>query len=220
MEMKDKIKNLRKRLNLTQVEFAKLLDVDEQSTISKWERGDQQPGAERSAKLANLAGMTINEWLGIETGGTRDNSGARTFNVVGELEADAWRESVYWPQERHYTVPFPLPPVSTDMVLQGFIARGPSMNVFYPDGSIVFVSRVKKFKPRNGQRVMVVRRNKEGKCEATVKEYVANADGTEWLWPRSTDPHYQAPVQLKSTPDMHVDIVGVVVAVIALENWL
>lgn len=42
MEFKDEIKYVRKRLNLTQIELAKALNIDF-STINKWENGLYQP---------------------------------------------------------------------------------------------------------------------------------------------------------------------------------
>jgi transcriptional regulator with XRE-family HTH domain len=219
VELGQKIKILRKNLGLNQTEFAKLIGVEEQSTISKWERGDQQPGAERSARLANLAGVSINEWLGLDTAGT-SGGGGRNVNIVGELKADTWIDSLLWPQERHYSVAFPLPPTAPEQVLQGFILRGTSMNRIYADGSIILISRTeKKSKPKPGQRVLVIRRNKADKVEATLKEYAVDADGTEWLWPRSSDPRYQAPLELKSTREMDVTIAGVVMASISLEGF-
>lgn len=51
---KEAIKKLRKATGLTQVDFAKLLDVDS-VTISRWERGETKPMPVHKRKLNRLS---------------------------------------------------------------------------------------------------------------------------------------------------------------------
>src|SRR6185437_6658274 len=65
-------------------------------------------------------------------------------------------------------------------------------------------------RPMNGDHVIVARRNRDGLFEASLKEYVLNDDGSRWLWPRSTDPEHQAPLQYGGAEE--VTITGIVKA--------
>lgn len=212
-----KIRKLRESLGLEQVDFAKLFGVP-QSTVSKWELGKQRPNGERTAKIAELAGQTVGEFLGLRPLKKRE-AGARTYRVVGTLQAGAWKEAIEWDYDDQYDVPVPLPAGMPDIHLKGYVVGGPSMNKIYPDGAVVFVAATiaNKLQPQNGQRVLVQRRNKDGLYEATLKEYIVNDDGTRWLWPRSYDPEHQAPVQYKGTNAEEVTVTGIVMASFIME---
>lgn len=56
------IKKLRIAAGLTQVQFAKKLNVD-QSTVSLWESGKSKPQRKLHKKLAKLLGCTVDELL-------------------------------------------------------------------------------------------------------------------------------------------------------------
>lgn len=205
-----KIRELREKLGLSQVEFATRLDED-QSKISKWERGKQRPNADGAAKLAALAGQSVAEWWGVAPLRATDIN-APMVRVIGELRAGAWREAVEWPHDDQFTVPVPRDPAKPALPLQGFIVRGESMNRIYPDGTLVFVAATipNGIKPKSGDIVLVQRRNRDGLYEATLKELVVSEDGARWLWPRSSDPEHQAPLQYRSTDAEEVTVTGVV----------
>lgn len=61
MALKDLIRQERKRLDMTQVEFASALGVD-QTYVSKWERG-QRPNTENAGRLAKLTGRPLTDFL-------------------------------------------------------------------------------------------------------------------------------------------------------------
>jgi repressor LexA len=206
-----KIKELRERLGIDQIELARRLGDVNQSTVSKWERGLQKPNAERQAKLAEAAGVTVGEWLGIEPTSAADFRG-KTVMVVGDLQAGAWREAIEWDYDDQYPMPVIMDPSRPSYPMQGFVVRGTSMNRPYPEGSHVFVASTisNGLTPRNGDHVLVIRRNKRGLYEATLKEYVVNEDGSRWLWPRSTDPQYQAPMKINGDDSEEVTIAGIV----------
>ena len=55
-----RIKKLRERSGMTQLELAKRMGV-EQNTISQWENGTRFPRADKLPQLARLLGCTIDE---------------------------------------------------------------------------------------------------------------------------------------------------------------
>ena len=57
MELKDRIKILRKERHLAQTQIAKALGID-QSTVSYWEKGRQEPNTIQRKKLCQFLGIT------------------------------------------------------------------------------------------------------------------------------------------------------------------
>ena len=78
-----------------------------------------------------------------------------------------------------------------------WVARvsGPSMNEFYPEGTLVrlvSVYALRGYAPRSGDHVEVIRRRDGGQYrEVTLKEIAVNADGSVDLLCRSTDPKFR-----------------------------
>ena len=54
------IKHLRKKVGLTQAEVAKKLSID-QTTVSKWEKGEAKPRVDTLIKLAALFECSVDE---------------------------------------------------------------------------------------------------------------------------------------------------------------
>jgi len=114
----------------------------------------------------------------------------------------------------------PEPAGFVPLVLPGFEAAslyalrivGESMNRVYPDGTIVIVCPAAEIGIRDGDHV-IVRHVRNGLAETTVKEVVQEKAGVS-LWPRSTDPAFQAPVRLARDADADDghEIIGVVVS--------
>lgn len=206
----DKIKALRARLGWKQADLAKALGVD-QTTVGKYERAMQKPKSEATAKLAELAGVTIGEWLGVEPVSASDVR-TKMVPVVGELCAGEWREAIEWQHDDQYEVPALLDPSLPGFPLRGYVVRGTSMNRYYPDGAIVFAAATisNGLHPVNGDHVLVTRHNESGLVEASLKEYVVEADGSRWLFPRSFDPQHQAPLQYGGAEE--VTVTGIVQA--------
>ena len=59
-----RIRDLRDKLGITQPELARRVGCDA-SLVSKWESGKQAPNARRMARLADLAGATISDFMGM-----------------------------------------------------------------------------------------------------------------------------------------------------------
>ncbi|MDD5611020.1 MAG: helix-turn-helix transcriptional regulator [Candidatus Omnitrophica bacterium] len=57
MKIKDRIKALRKEKGYTQAQIAKGTSVD-QSTVSYWEKGRQEPNAAQRKRLCDFLGIT------------------------------------------------------------------------------------------------------------------------------------------------------------------
>lgn len=60
MELKDKIKVLRQEHHLTQAQIAEGTQVD-QSTVSYWEKGRQEPNKKQREELCKFLGITQSE---------------------------------------------------------------------------------------------------------------------------------------------------------------
>lgn len=60
MELKDRIKILRKEKHLTMLEFGKGAKVAE-STVSYWEKGRQEPNTTQRRRLCRFLGITQSE---------------------------------------------------------------------------------------------------------------------------------------------------------------
>lgn len=207
----ENIKKLRKSLGLKQEELAERLGESDQSIVSKWEREKQKPNSERTAKLAALARVSVDEFLGLEPAG--GGHPLRTYYVVGELQAGAWRESLEWLHEDQFPITLPAPESARNMVgIQSFVVKGNSMNKVYKENTYVFVAPTiaNGIRPKNGDIVLVTRRDKSGLYEATLKEYVVEGRSRQ-LIPRSTDPKHQEPIPYKGKNTEEATITGIVV---------
>lgn len=117
----------------------------------------------------------------------------RMVPVLGHVQAGAW----------HQVIDEPEPSEHVPMVLPGFEGAslfalrvlGPSMNVYYAEGTIVVCCPAAEVGVRDGDHVIVEHR-RNGMVETTVKEVVQEKGGIS-LWPRSTDPAYQTPVRFE-----------------------
>lgn len=72
MEIKERIKELRKGNNLLQKDLARLLNV-RNTTVSAWENGDNEPDIKTIKQLAIFFNVTADYLIGLENDdGTRD----------------------------------------------------------------------------------------------------------------------------------------------------
>lgn len=117
-----------------------------------------------------------------------------TAEVVGAVAAGVFRDALEWDPDDRYQVPLIRDDRYPGVERFALEVRGPSMNLVYPHGSVVFC--VKFFHiardPIPGERV-VVQRYAHDQVEATLKEFVVDQDKRRWLWPRSNDPQFQQP---------------------------
>lgn len=134
------------------------------------------------------------------------------FWVAGHVEAGVFREAVEWERSLWYPVDVPVPTRFRGKA-KALEVRGTSMDLLYPAGSVVIYVDMLDFRPpRDLDRVVVYVHHHDGKVEATVKEL--RIDGTSrWLWPRSSDPKHQAPLDVSNPGEdiASIEIKGIVI---------
>lgn len=172
-------------------------------TISHIRKRGHAPKSDSLAKLAPVLGFPP-EYLLDAAPKEPPRGRIRMFRlfVRGAVQAGIWREEIDWNGEDWYslTVPhnddrFP------DVERFGLEVRGDSMDLVYPEGTILLVVRFGDIArhPEPGEKVIVLRRSLEMEgYEATLKEYQIDAQGRHILWPRSTNPEFQTPYILGS----------------------
>lgn len=204
----DQLASLRKRKGLTQAGLAERLGV-EQPTVQRWETGKREPSLTQLVELADV--------LGVEPGALIDPSiaapiGPRLY-VKGEVAAGVWRAALEAPQDEWQSFTGRAD-VTADLKHRfGLRVISDSMNLVYPEGTIVeCVSVFGHTEPEPGKRVVVVRTNDSGEVEATVKELVEQA-GELWLVPRSTNPAHQ-PIKV-SEPEPGIREIRIAAVVVA-----
>ncbi|MBS1096376.1 LexA family transcriptional regulator [Gluconobacter sphaericus] len=84
-----------------------------------------------------------------------------------------------------------------------FRVRGDSMDLLYPEGTIVLAVRINDLAraPKTGEKVVVIRQT-NGDQEATIKQIEIKEDGKVVLWPRSSNPEFSAAIVLPSMADL------------------
>jgi phage repressor protein C with HTH and peptisase S24 domain len=118
--------------------------------------------------------------------------GPRLF-VVGEVAAGVFKEA--WKLDEADWEAFTGRPAVDAPVRDrfGLQVAGDSMDLLYPPGTILECVNYYGDEPiPSGKRVIVQRTKLDGTIEATVKELVRDAEGVEWLVPRSSNPMHQA----------------------------
>ena len=193
------VRKLRKELQLTQAQLAKRLGVD-QSTVSRWEAGAEPEGEQRRALALLLQELTP------APGHPVERRRVTQIPVVGAVQAGEWIEAVEWDSEERTSLWVPVDKRLPDVSRKAYEVRGTSMNLIYPPGSLVIcVSTIDSgIHPKPGAHVLVQRRDRTGLYEVTIKEFIVDSSGRPWLWPRSSDPQFQAPIAIP-TPDEHDD---------------
>lgn len=118
--------------------------------------------------------------------------------VRGHVQAGDWREAYEWDRADWYAVSLSPDPRYPGIERFALEVRGNSMDQLYPDRSIILCVRYVDLErwPELGERIVVLRRNRLGEVEATVKELHADREGRLWLWPRSFAPEHQQPIPL------------------------
>lgn len=118
------------------------------------------------------------------------------INVIGEVEAGIWREAVQWDESEIFQIPYGVNEKYHNKAY-GLRIRGDSMNLAYPEDTIVIVVSIYDYDGEiaTGKRVIVERCLKNGVCEATAKE-LEIINGHAKLWPRSTNQKYQDPIDI------------------------
>lgn len=142
------------------------------------------------------------------------------LSVKGAVAAGVWREAEEWPQDEWEAFTGRSDVAAPNSIRFGLRVEGQSMNLLYPEGTILECVRYFGDTPiANGKRVIVERKRFNDGTEATVKEYFKDDDGVEWLVPRSNNPAYQSPLRCDQAGEgiESIEIVAIVVAAIIKE---
>jgi transcriptional regulator with XRE-family HTH domain len=207
-----KIKHLRWQLGLNQTELAQQLGVT-QASVSRWEKGSI-PEADKLTQLARMAGESVGSFIGGSSAEKPSDTLLGRFWVRGAVAAGVWTVAYEWPQTDWVAYSGVANIDVAEGARFGLRVDGESMNQIYPDGTILDCVRLDEFSRelQSGQRVIVERRRHD-EIEATVKEYLRDDTGKEWLVPRSNRPEFQAPIPAND-PGVGIDDVQIVAIVI------
>lgn len=216
------LREKRQAAGLTQSELAKLVGTSGQN-IGLIERGERRLSKEWAERIAPHLGCTPIDLLygerasfSISTNGavTPERSVPRPVLVVGYVQAGDWREALEWPHDERYAATIFDERFDVDSLI-GLEVRGDSMDILYPQGTILIC---RSFDPTHelppiGKTVIVQRRDKSGLIEATAKKLELDDFGRGWLTPVSQNSaHKRLPFQSNGDGDDDCAIVGVVVA--------
>lgn len=188
--------------------WAKDSGVDKNSLYNFLNGHSQGLDLRTYAKLARSAAVPLHRLTGDMPEPTR----LEPIWVVGHVEAGMFREAIEWDRSRWYEVDVPVPE-RFRRVAKALEIRGTSMNLEYPPGSVaIWVDLLDSRPARHGDHVVVYAHRADGKVEATLKELRIDST-TKWLWPRSSEPEHQAPMDLDNPPEgiAEVEIKGIVI---------
>jgi transcriptional regulator with XRE-family HTH domain len=208
------LKAVRKQRGLTQQALADLVGI-EQPTIQRYEKG-RSPRLDQALDIARELGVSLDDLV---SEGRIVPAGPRLF-VKGEVRAGHWVEC--WEWERDDWAMFTGRSDETTPLDKRFGLKvvGDSMDIPYPEGTILdCVKYEQDYIIPSGKRVIAQRHRENGTIETTVKELVRDADGVEWLVPRSNNPKHQ-PFRGDEPGDpsvTYVEIIAVVVGAYAPE---
>lgn len=209
--MQIRLRQFRDRLGLTLDEMSERSGFST-SQLSRWEAGKSNIPSERLPTLAQHYECSVSE-IFAEDGDVFVSLGPQ-ITVAGPVQAGRWLQ--VWEVDADDRQTFTGRPDVTVPLSQrfGVVVKGDSMNDLYPHGTYLeCVSFLGGAEIENGKRVIVERLNVAGDREVTVKEYLRDDDGIEWLIPRSSNPAFQTPIRTDEQPDdiVEVQIKGIVV---------
>ena len=174
-------------------------------TISNLANGKQKLTQEWMTRLAKVFSVRVSELLEAPAA-----KSMRRIQVRGALNAGAWQEGYEWSDDDQYDVLVPDEPALRGVELYAAQISGPSMNLRYPEGSIVILSPIAhsatEISP--GRRYHVRRVRADGLVEETIKTLERGSDGHFWLKPESTNPEFQEWIPLEGLPGETIELVG------------
>ncbi len=147
------------------------------------------------------------------TGETPEPPSPTSIWVVGKVQAGVFVDAVEWDSTDWYAIDLPVAPRFRSKA-KALEVSGASMDLEYKEGAIVvWVDMLDYRMPQHGDHVIAFAYDHHGDVEATVKELRVDDKGKRWLWPRSTQPEFQAPICIESLPSeiVSVEIKGIVI---------
>lgn len=186
-----KLREARKRLGLKQEDLATQLHVS-QTTISRWEKGQQEPDWRMMMSISQFLGVSSDFFLDDDEklkAGTIDKpANTRRVDIVGAIQKDLWTDKVSWESEDWIEQQIPLV-IPDGYAINGWIIKDNSGGPRFPKGSIVFSARYngERFIPKPGDAIIFFLRDYERDLvEVAVREIVADRDGSVII--RAIDP--------------------------------
>ena len=192
-------KRLMAEKGLTQADMSERMDLSV-PTISNLSNGKAtwKTAYIESAKKA-LKCSSQDLYLGLDATQTGTFPAITPLNqipVLGEVQAGVWKEAEQWGEDEVYFISVPVSDLYKNSAY-ALVISGDSMNKVFLAGDIVIVVPIDHYPKEliTGRRVIVERRKRDGIVEATAKELVLTKGKAE-LWPRSTNPKYQTPIEI------------------------
>lgn len=130
------------------------------------------------------------------------NGSLHTGYIRGEIQAGLWKDREEWPQGDWKPITLPANKLHRSKRSYFLIVRGNSMNLLFPEGTIIECVNLPDYDGalKTGDKVVVVRRDRNGLYETTCKELRVRDDKAE-LWPRSDDPEFQGVIGVPWPPE-------------------
>ena len=188
-------------------QWAKEAHVNKNSIYNFLNGHSQALDAATYGKLARAAKVPV--WK--LSGDDPEQPSPTSVWVVGYVEAGNFQEAIEWDRSNWYPIDVPTPSRFHGRA-RALEVRGPSMNLEYPEGSVVLWVDVLEFRePLDGDHVIVYQHGRDDTVEATVKEFRL-VDGMPWLWPRSSSPEHQQPIDPRNPDErvVRVEVRGIV----------
>lgn len=205
MIMTNLLKERRLARGLSQAEVADQLGIATEN-YNRLETGKTELTLKKMERLARILHCRPIDFL-------VNQAGTRMVKVRASVQAGAWTESNEWPESDWYEVSVPDAEDLRRFPLYAAETRGPSMNKIYPEGTVVVFTAMadRPIDPQPGKRYIVERRRTDGMQEVTIKTLAKDDSGKFWLLPESTDPRFQAPIEINGNDGDTVQIIGNVV---------
>lgn len=151
-----KIRDIRKALNLSQANFAKLLGVH-QTAVSQWETGKTFPDTDMLIRISRITGKSVNDILDVKAQADEeaDNASRRTFEMV--MPDDSMRGARILKNETIYFTPC-VHPLKNGMIAAVETDEGVVIRYLYKcDGGYLLVAAAEGYAPRfvgNGVKIL------------------------------------------------------------------
>lgn len=172
-------------------------------TYLSHENGTRGIRADAAAKYGRAYGVPP-EWILYGKGGPQSaKRPTKPIYLRGYVQAGLWQPNWEWEGEADawQEVVIPRPPRFAGVDLFALEVRGESMNLVYPPGTLLICASVHDLPDRQSGDAVIIRRwNDAGDVEMTCKEFRQEPDGSIWLWPRSSRPEHQMPIQIGAPP--------------------
>lgn len=215
--MRIRLKEFRDRLGMTLEDMAERSGFSI-SQLSRWESGNNNIPSERLPDLARAYECRIGDVF--EEDDSPFEALGPTLYVKGDVQAGVWKQAWEFQEDEweRYTGRADINVTLRERF--GLRVVGESMNEIYPPGTILDCVAYKgETAIPNGKRVIVQRIRNGDETETTVKEYHRDAEGVEWLVPRSLNPSFQHSFRADDEEPgiSRAEIIAVVVAAVIPE---